>query len=337
MAVLDQIVTDKYAIYNGDGIETMATLPNERVHLSVYSPPFPKKSGGMYRYSSSERDLSNADSYEQFLEWYGFVIEQVTRLTLPGRMTAVHCMDVPTGNTGLDALIDFPGDIIRLHQQRGWQYIARYCVWKEPLEVRNRTLLKNLAHRTIVDDSARCSNAGADFLLVFRNAGKNPVAIAHPNGFLSYAGSRQPPADRLRFCGYTGKQTENLYSHWVWRQYASCFWDDIRLERTLPYREARESEDEDHPHPLQLDVIERCLHLWSNPGETILSPFMGVGSEVYSAVQLSRKAIGIELKPSYFRQAAKNLSIAAEEFNDPNNGTFDFEDIAHPSNTREAV
>ena len=226
---------------------------------------------------------------------------------MPGRVTVVHCTDIPSGNTGVDFLRDFPGDIIRLHETEGWRYVARYCVWKEPLGVRNRTMQKNLAHKTVVDDSVRCANAAADYLLVFRKGGENPIPIAHPNGLTSYAGSRTPPADTLRFRGWQGNQIENRYSHWIWRQYASAFWDDVRWTRVLPFRPARDVEDEKHVHPLQLDVIERCLVLWSNPGETVLTPFMGVGSEAYVARTLARRAIGIELKPSYYRQAVRNI------------------------------
>lgn len=308
MAVIDQCVTDKYALYNADCIEVMQSLPDERVHLSVYSPPF----GGLYHYSSNDRDLSNCADYDEFFRHYTFVVRELHRITMPGRMTEVHCMDVPTGNSGCDALIDFPGDIIRLHEREGWRFIARYAVWKEPLAVRNRTLQKSLAHKTIVDDSSRCSCANADYLLVFRRRGDNPVPIAHPTGLHEYAGERVPPAELLRYRGWTGKQTENRFSHWIWRQYASAFWDDIRMHRILPFRAAKDVDDEKHVHPLQLDVIDRVLTLWSNPGETVLTPFMGVGSEVYSAVAMSRRGVGVELKPSYYRQAVRNVEIAAQ-------------------------
>ena len=307
MAILDQAIGDKYALYLGDCLEVMPKLPAGAVHLSVYSPPF----AGLYHYSSSERDLSNSRDYAEFMAHYRFVVRELHRLTMPGRMTAVHCMDVPSGNTGKgDSLLDFPGDIIRLHDQEGWRYVARYCVWKEPLAVRNRTLVKALNHRTIVDDSSRCANASADYLLVFRREGENPVPITHPHGLTSYAGSREIPREVLPYRNWAGKQIENRYSHWIWRQYASAFWDDVRLDRVLPYKEARDPEDEKHVHPLQLDVIERCLVLWSNPGEVVLTPFMGVGSEVYAALTLGRRGIGIELKPSYYRQALAHLRMA---------------------------
>lgn len=306
MAVIDQTITDRYALYHGDCCEVLPSLPDGSVHLSVYSPPF----GGLYHYSSNDRDLSNSRDYTEFFEHYAFVVQEIARVTMPGRLTGVHCMDVPSGNSGRDYLVDFPGDIIRLHEQYGLRFTGRYSVWKEPLGVRNRTMMKALAHKTIVDDSSSCSVASADYLLMFRKKGANPVPITHPHGLMRYAGSRQMPAELLRYRGYKGKQTENRYSHWIWRQYASAFWDDVRLDRVLPFRMAKDQEDEKHIHPLQLDVIERCVVLWSNPGETVLTPFMGVGSEVYGAVINGRRGIGVELKASYYRQAVRNLGAA---------------------------
>lgn len=306
MAVMDSEVAEQYAIYNGDCMEVLRQLPEASVGLSVYSPPF----GGLYNYSSSDRDLSNSRDYDEFFDHYGFVVEEKARVTMPGRMTAVHCMDVPSGNTGCDHMRDFPGDIIRLHEARGWHYVARYSVWKEPLGVRNRTMAKNLAHKTIVDDSSKCSNASADYVVVFRKNGDNPEPIAHPHGLMEYAGERAIPRELYQYRGWKGKQTENRFSHWIWRQYASAFWDDIRIDRVLPYREARDSEDERHVHPLQLDVIERIITLWSNPGDVVFTPFMGVGSEVWGAVALGRKGVGVELKSSYYRQAVKNVREA---------------------------
>lgn len=301
--VVDQKITDQYAIYNGDCINVMESLPKESVHLSIYSPPF----GGLYHYSSSEKDLSNCTDYDQFFEHYAFCVDLISKLTMPGRVTCVHCADVPSGNCGCDTLKDFPGDIIRLHGKHNFDYIARYSVWKEPLGVRNRTMAKNLAHKTIVEDSSKCSVASADYLLVFRKKGENQTPITHPTGLQTYAGEREIPQELKRYKNFTGKQTENRYSHWIWRQYASAFWDDVRLKRVLPYKPARDKDDEKHVHPLQLDVIERCNVLWSNPGEIVLTPFMGVGSEVYGSLINDRKSIGIELKPSYYKQSVKNI------------------------------
>jgi hypothetical protein len=290
-------------------MDVMGSLPAESVHLSLYSPPF----GGLYQYSSDERDLSNCLNYGEFFEHYTFVVRALHRLTRPGRMSAVHCMDIPTGNTGLDHLRDFPGDIIRLHEREGWAYVARYHVWKEPLTVRNRTMTKTLSHKVVTVDSTRCSIANADYVLIFRRSGTNTIPVEHPTGLTDYYGERKPPAEDLRFRGWQGSQLENRYSQWVWRQYASAFWDDVRLDRVLPHTQARVEEDERHVHPLQLDVIERALVLWSNPGETVLTPFMGVGSEVYGAVRNGRKGVGIELKASYFHQAVKNVEAALSE------------------------
>ena len=316
MAVNDQRVTGKYAIYQGDCVEGMQGLPDGCIHLSVYSPPF----GGLYHYSSSDRDLSNCRDYDEFFRHYTFVVRELARVTMPGRMSAVHCMEVPNSNSGTDSLKDFPGDIIRLHEREGWKYAGRHAIWKEPLAVRLRTMQKNLAHASLVADSIDCGIASADYLLLFRRDGENPLPVRHPVGMLEYAGDRKPPADVLQYRGWTGKQTENRFSHWIWRQYADSIWDDIRLHRVLPFKEARDSEDEKHVHPLQLDVIDRIIALRSNAGEKVLTPFMGVGSEVYGAVMAGRLGIGWELKASYFRQAAKNCEAAAAgyKFEAPN-------------------
>lgn len=316
MAVIEQKVTEHFAAYNGDSCEVMRSLRAESLAFSVYSPPFAQPGGGaLYHYSSSPRDLSNARTFPEFLDHYGIIVRELVRATMPGRLTAVHVADVPTGNTGCDHLFDLPGEVIRLHEAHGFKYAARYCIWKEPLAVRNRTLAKNLAHKTIVEDSSECSNAGADYLLLFRRHGENKVPITHPTGFHDYIGERPIPKELLKYRAWSGKQTENRLSHWIWRQYASSFWDDIRLDRVLPYREARDAEDEKHVHPLQLDVIERAVTLWTNPGETVFTPCAGVGSELFGANSLGRKAIGIELKPSYYRQLLRNM--AAVEFGKP--------------------
>jgi hypothetical protein len=247
------------------------------------------------------------------MEHYRFVIQELHRLTIPGRCTAVHCIDVRDGNASLGVgLLDFPGDIIRLHAECGFKYVARYHIWKEPLQVRNRTMVKGLAHRQIVEDSTLCDVASADYLLLFRKKGDNPIPVTHPTGLDNYAGERLIPHELHRFRNWTGKQTENRYSHWIWRQYASAFWDDVRIDRVLPFKEARDPEDERHVHPLQLDVIERTVVLRSNPDEVVLTPFMGVGSECYGAVINGRKTIGIELKETYYNQAVKNVAEGVE-------------------------
>lgn len=304
--VLDQVITPEYAAYNGDCCEVLPTLPAGSVGLSIHSPPFV----GLYHYSSSDRDLSNARSYGEFFDHYEFVVQELTRLTMPGRLAYVHCMDVPTDGANVCGYVDFPGDLIRLYQKLGWEYLPRIVVWKEPLAVRNRTMQKSLAHRQVCEDSTRVCAAAADYLLPFRKKGTNKVPVAHPVGLTSYAGEDQPPAELLKHRGRGGDQKLNRYSHWCWRRYASAVWADIRVGRVLPYQAARDPEDEAHFHPLQLDVIERAVVLGSNPGETVLTPFMGVGSEVYGAVMLGRRGVGIELKSTYYRQAVKNLEAA---------------------------
>lgn len=302
MAEVNEIVNDRYAIYLGDCCQVLPQIPNESVHLSVYSPPF----ADLYNYSSSSQDMSNCTSYEQFLEHYDYLIAQVARLTKPGRLTVVHCMDIKKGN----GIRDFPGDIIRMHEKRGFVYHNRLCVWKEPLRVAIRTRSLGLMHKQIVKDSSLCRVALPDYLLAFRKKGVNKEPITHPLGLSDYAGDREPPPGLTkRFANHKDPKTNKL-SHWIWQQYASAFWDDIRIDHVLPYKEAKDQDDEKHVCPLQLDVIERCLTLWSNEGDVVLTPFMGIGSEVYVAVKNGRKAIGVELKPSYFKQAVRNVRMA---------------------------
>lgn len=222
-------------------------------------------------------------------------------------MVAVHCMDIPSGNTGLDYIYDFPGDIIRHHEQYGFKLVSRRMIWKEPLTVRNRTMTKSLSHKCLTLDSTKTSIANADQLLIFRAKGKNEIPVTHLEGLKSYAGSDPMPADALEYRNWKGSQLQNKFSHWIWRQYASSVWMDIRIDNVLPHRDAKDEEEEKHCHPLQLDVIERAIVLYSNPGEIVVTPFMGVGSEAYQAVKLGRKAIGCELKPSYYSQSVKNI------------------------------
>ena len=303
MAIHDQLITNEYAIYCGDCVETMKQFPDESVHLTTYSPPF----AGLYCYSSDPQDMSNAIDKDEFFVHYGYCIDQIARLTMPGRISAVHCMDIPLSNSGCDAIFDLPGKIIEEHERRGFVYGGRRVIWKEPLMVRNRTMMKSLHHKTFCEDTTRCSIANADYLLTFRRKGENKVPVTQKNGIMRYAGEREVPGYLLRFRGMVGDQKQNEYSQWIWRQYASSVWMDIRIDRVLKHRTAKDLEDEKHVHPLQLDVIDRAIAMWSNPGETVLTPFMGVGSEVYGAVTNGRRGVGVELKPSYYRQARSNL------------------------------
>lgn len=329
--VNDQVITENYAWYNGDSAEVLQSLPDESIHLSVYSPPFASKGGtvaGLYQYSSSNRDLSNSPTYEQFLSHYKFIIEQKFRVTLRGRLSCVHITDVPAHKNGL--LTDFPGDVIKLHEDAGWGYSGRFVIWKDPLKIAIRlgypTALK---HGQIVEDATRCRPALPDYMLIFIKPGDNPIPVTHPTGLGFgcgyYAGETPLPPDmeakygtfeqlKSKWLGFKGDQRENKLGHVIWQRYASPVWDDIRIDNVLKYKEARENEEEKHVHPLQLDAIDRCVDLYTNKGETVLTPFGGVGSEVYSPVSAGRKGVGIELKSTYWRQGVENLKSVENRF-----------------------
>ncbi len=303
MAVIDQIATDEYAVWNADCMEVMPTLSDASIGLSVYSPPFPE----LYQYSNDPRDMSNCATYKEGLLHYQFIVSQIHRLTMPGRLTCVHAMDLKKGTMYQN---DFPGDIIRAHQEVGFNFVCRVTIWKDPWLIARRTRMRSLMHKTIVEDSSKCRVAGPDYVLMFRKSGENQEPITHERGFKTYAGETPIPHDLVeKYANFKGDQKKNRMSHWIWRQYASPVWSDIRTGRLMPYIEARENDEEKHVCPLQLDVIERCLTLWSNPGDKVLSPFMGVGSEVYSAVENRRRGIGIELKSTYYKQAVRNLEL----------------------------
>jgi len=330
MKTKEQIIKDNYAIYNTDCMEVLPTLGDASVDLSIYSPPF----AGLYNYSSSDMDFSNCESKEQFLEQYEYLIKEIARVTKDGRITAVHCTDVFDNSC---RLWDFPAEIIKLHQKYGFEYRNRITIWKEPLKVRMRTMVQSLMHKFIVEDSTKCFTAMPDYVLIFTKKGENQVPVTHPNGLTKYFGEIPvlPNIKRAynnanktdfneeqlwehlnrEFKGHKDPKTNKL-SHYIWQRYASSVWDDIRIDNVLPFRDSREEDDEKHVHPLQLDVIDRLVEMYSNEGEVVLTPFMGVGSEVYSPVSLGRKAIGIELKDSYFKQAKINLDLASSRFKD---------------------
>jgi DNA modification methylase len=330
MITKQQFHAENYSIYNSDCMEILPSLPDESIDLSVYSPPF----AGLYNYSSSERDFSNCESKEQFLEQYDYLVKQISRLTKPGRITAVHCTDV-FDNTC--RLWDFPHEIIAIHEKYGFEYRNRITIWKEPLKVRMRTMVQSLMHKFIVEDSTKCFTAMPDYMLIFTKKGDNQVPVTHEHGLLKYFGETPVlpnilqaynnandsrfTADELwehlneKFIDHQDPKSNKL-SHYIWQRYASSVWDDIRIDNVLPFRDSKEEDDEKHVHPLQLDVIDRIIELYSNPGEVVLTPFMGVGSEVYSPVSLGRKAIGIELKDSYYKQAILNMKEAEKRFSE---------------------
>lgn len=326
----DQIITKDYAIYNSDCMEVLPAIKDNSIDLSIYSPPF----AGLYNYSSSERDFSNCESHEQFLQQYDFLIEQISRVTKPGRITAVHVTDVFDNSC---YLWDFPHEVIKIHENHGFRYRNRITIWKEPLKVRMRTMVKSLMHKLIVEDSTQCFTAMPDYVLIFTKKGDNEVPVTHPKGLTRYFGETPilpnilnawNNANESKFnaeelweylkANYADHEDpkSNKLSHYIWQRYASSVWDDVRIDNVLPFRDSKEEDDEKHVHPLQLDVIDRLVELYSNPGETVLTPFMGVGSEVYSPVSLGRKAIGVELKDSYFKQARINLEHAYTRFKD---------------------
>jgi len=328
MKVKDQIHTDSYSIFGGDCMHVLPTLENESIDLSVYSPPF----AGLYNYSSSENDFSNCENKEQFLDQYEYLIKEIARVTKPGRITAVHCTDV-FDNTC--RLWDFPNEIIRLHTKYGFEYRNRITIWKEPLKVRMRTMVQSLMHKFIVEDTTKCFTAMPDYVLIFTKKGENKVPVTHVHGLKRYFGETPILPNILTAWNNAHKSNfnsdqlwqylnakyedhkdpkSNKLSHYIWQRYASSVWDDIRIDNVLPFRDSKEEDDEKHVHPLQLDVIDRIVELYSNPNEIVLTPFMGVGSEVYSSVSLGRKAIGIELKDSYFKQSKINLSLSENRF-----------------------
>jgi DNA modification methylase len=307
-------------------MEVMPEIPNESIDLSVYSPPF----AGLYNYSSSEHDFSNCESKEQFLLQYEFLIKEIARVTKQGRITAVHCTDV-FDNTC--RLWDFPHEIIKLHEKYGFEYRNRITIWKEPLKVRMRTMVQSLMHKFIVEDSTKCFTAMPDYVLVFTKKGENKVPVVHPFGINDYAGetpilpnilnawnnanesnlNAEQLWEHLNKINEEGKITK--LNHYIWQRYASSVWDDIRIDNVLPFRDSKEEDDEKHVHPLQLDVIDRIVELYSNPGEIVLTPFAGVGSEVFSPVSMGRKGIGIELKDSYYKQMVLNLKETGKRYN----------------------
>ena len=326
--VKEQILNENYAIYNGDCMDVLPTLDNESVDLSVYSPPF----CGLYNYSSDPRDFSNCENKQSFLIQYEFLVKEIARITKPGRITAVHCTDIFDNAC---YLWDFPSEIIKIHEKYGFHYRNRITVWKEPLKVRMRTMVQSLMHKFIVEDSTKCFTAMPDYVLIFTKKGENKVPVTHENGLTRYFGDTPILKNILIAYNNANNSTfteeelwqhlndkykyhkdpkDNKLSHYIWQRYASSVWDDIRIDNVLPFRDSKEEDDEKHVHPLQLDVIDRIVELYSNPNEIVLTPFMGVGSEVYSPVSLGRKAIGIELKDSYFKQAKINLELAKNRF-----------------------
>jgi DNA modification methylase len=347
--IKDQAHTSQYSIYNGDCYDVIKTLPDDSIDFSVYSPPF----CGLYQYSSDHRDFSNCNSREEFLTQYEFLVKEIARITKSGRLTAVHCQDILT-NVTANHLYDFPADVKKIHLKYGFHYFNQITIWKEPLKVRMRTMVRSLMHKLVIDDMTKCATAQPDYVVLFIKAGENKVPAENLTGLEHYFGETPILSNMLqawnnanetnisaeamweelnaKYLGISDElftkyekeenpakkeklkedlkemQRGNKLSHYIWQRYASSVWDDIRPNNVLQFKNSREEDDEKHVHPLQLDVIQRLIYMYSNKGEVVLTPFMGVGSEVYGAVSLGRVGIGVELKDSYYKQATLNLA-----------------------------
>lgn len=338
---MEHIIKENYAIYNDDCMNVIEEMKDNSIDLSVYSPPF----AGLYKYSSSENDFSNNTTKEGFLDQYEFLIKEMARITKPGRINAVHCQDV-VGSVVTHDLWDLPHEIIELHKKYGFQYKNRITIWKEPLKVRMRTMVKSLMHKMIVEDSTQCFTAIPDYVLIFVKKGENKIPVTHEMGLKEYHGAtpilpnilqafnnaNNTHYNESQMWEYLNKKfydkgdpKSNKLSHYIWQRYASSVWDDIRIDNVLPFKDSRDPDDEKHVHPLQLDVIQRIIELYTNKNEVVFTPFMGVGSEVYGSVINGRKGIGVELKESYFKQATMNLKDVKRE-TDKQTG-FDFDGV----------
>lgn len=316
MNVLNQAIQNYYGMYHGDCCEVIKGLPDASVDYSIFSPPF----SSLYVYSNYLEDMGNSRSDSEFDMHFDFLIGELFRVLKPGRDISIHCMDIPAmkERDGYIGLKDFPGDIIRMFQKHGFIYHSRVVIWKDPLIEATRTKALGLMHKQLCKDSSLCRQGLPDYLVTLRKPGDNPVRISHPDGLCDYYGSNPPDApmkkpeltDSRKHKNTAMSKVDPVYSHHVWRKYASPVWDDIRQTNTLNRAAARDKEDERHIAPLQLDVIARGLELWSNPGDIVLSPFGGIGSEGYQSILMGRKYIGIELKDSYYAQAVKNLDTA---------------------------
>jgi hypothetical protein len=312
---VDQVITDRYAIYQGDSCELIRAIPGDSIHFGIHSPPFE----GLYKFSNFDRDISNNEG-GSFWEHYAFLIQELFRVTMPGRIQAVHCMQLPTSKTrhGFIGMRDFRGEIVRAYENSGWIFHSEVCIWKDPVVAQQRTKSIRLLHKQITKDSSISGQGLADYMLMFRKPGDNPEAISGMFEEFSGTGldiSREAyerHAAQTRAEGRKPWPFDMWVSVLVWQRYASPVWMDINQTNTLQYRGGRDEKDEVHISPLQLDVIERCIDLWSNPGDVVLTPFLGIGSEVYSAVKMGRKGIGFELKPSYFAQAVRNIAALDE-------------------------
>ncbi len=285
MNVLNQCIDKRYALWQGDCVETVAGIPDNSVHYSIFSPPF----ASLYTYSSSDRDMGNSRDNAEFQQHFLYLIDELYRIIMPGRLVSVHCMNLPAmkSRDGFIGIKDFRGDIIRQFIDAGFIFHSEVCIWKNPVTEMQRTKALGLLHKQIRKDSSMCRQGLPDYVVTFRKPGENPEKIPH---------------------------TPEVFPVSVWQKYASPVWMDIRQSNTLQRKSARDEKDEKHICPLQLDVIERCIDLWTNPNDIVLDPFAGIGSVPYQAVIMGRRGLGIELKESYFTQMEANMKMADEEY-----------------------
>lgn len=316
---INQTITEEYALYHGDCVNIAMSLPDSSVHYSIFSPPFIN----LYTYSNSERDLGNSRNDGEFYGHFKYLINELYRVTIPGRLVSFHCMDIPAmkSRDGFIGLKDFPGDLLRQFESRGFIYHSKATIWKDPLIEATRTKALGLMHKQVVKDSAMCRQGLPDYLITVRKPGENPEPVSRPDGFTEFIGENEPEApmveptlkDSRIHKTLSMTKVDPVYSHHVWRRYASPVWMDIRQSNTLQYRSAREEKDERHICPLQLDVIARGVELWSNPGDIVFSPFAGIASEGYQAIKMGRRFVGVELKESYYKIAVNNLQMAVQD------------------------
>lgn len=284
MNIIAQTVNDRFAAYNGDSVEFVREIPDNSIHYTIFSPPF----SSLYTYSNSDRDMGNCKGDDEFMEHFKFLASELYRITMPGRLLSFHCMDLPLQKSrdGVIGLKDFPSILRQVFEDCGFIYHSKVTVWKNPVTEMQRTKALGLLHKQIRKDSAMCRQGLPDYIVTMRKPGDNEEMIPHTH--------------------------ENFPVN-VWQQYASPVWMDIRQSDTLQRTSARAEQDEKHICPLQLEVIQRCIELWTNPGDIVFDPFMGIGSTPYVALRMGRRGIGCELKESYYVQAVANLQNAAKE------------------------
>lgn len=281
--IINQAISDRFALYNGDSAEILKGIPSNSIHYSIFSPPF----ASLYTYSNSERDLGNCRTTTEFYQQFKFIVDELYRVIMPGRLISFHCMDLPLSKErdGVIGIRDFRGELIKLFEDSGFVLHSQVCIWKDPVIAMQRTKAIGLLHKQLKKDSCMSRQGIPDYLVTMRKPGDNPEPVSHTN---------------------------ETFPVEIWQRYASPIWTDINPSDTLQATSARDEKDERHICPLQLTVIRRALNLWTNPGDTVLTPFLGIGSEAYVALELGRRAIGIELKPSYYQQAVRNCEGVTE-------------------------